>query len=355
MIKFCQRLLQGTVLLSALLASLPTLASAKPSFKLCWSVYVGWMPWDYAQQHGIVKKWADKYGIDIQFVQINDYIESVNQYTAGSFDGCTMTNMDALTIPAAGGVDSTALIVGDYSNGNDGILIKGQGDMAALKGQPINLVELSVSHYLLARALEKAGMSEKDVQVVNTADADLVSAFSTPSVKAIVTWNPLLAAAKQQPDSHLLFSSAQIPGEILDLLVVNRATLQKHPELGKALTGAWYETLRTMAGDSAEAVAARSQMAQASGTDLAGFDQQLAATHLFSTPQQALAFTQNAQLKTTMQAVAEFSFRHGLLGDNAPSADVVGISTPAGTWGNAGNIKLHFDDSYLKLAAANQL
>ena len=193
MIKACLRLL---LLCTVALFSVNTLAADKPSLKICWSIYAGWMPWDYAQQSGIVKKWADKYGIDIQFVQVNDYIESVNQYTAGGFDGCTMTNMDALTIPATGGVDSTALIVGDYSNGNDGILLKGKGNIASLKGKPINLVELSVSHYLLARALEKSGMSEKDVKVVNTADADLVAAFGTADVHSLVTWNPLLAEAK---------------------------------------------------------------------------------------------------------------------------------------------------------------
>jgi hypothetical protein len=47
----------------------------------------------------------------IELTQINDYVESINQYTAGKFDACVMTNMDMLTIPAAGGVDSTALIV----------------------------------------------------------------------------------------------------------------------------------------------------------------------------------------------------------------------------------------------------
>lgn len=266
-----------------------------------------------------------------------------------------MTNMDALTIPAAGGVDSTALIVGDYSNGNDGILIKGTNSLTALKGKPINLVQLSVSHYLLARALEKNGMSEKDIKVVNTADADLVAAFGTSDVQAIVTWNPLLAEAKKQPGSQLAFSSAQIPGEILDLLVVNTATLKKHPELGKALTGAWYETLQAMSGDSSAARQARTFMGQAAGTDLAGFDEQLAATHLFATPQQALEFVQNAQLKATMQSVAEFSFRHGLLGDGAPGADVVGVSTPAGLWGNTGNVKLRFSDEFLKLAADNKL
>jgi hypothetical protein len=48
-------------------------------FKVAWSIYVGWMPWPYADESGILRKWADKYGISIQLVQINDYVESLNQ------------------------------------------------------------------------------------------------------------------------------------------------------------------------------------------------------------------------------------------------------------------------------------
>src|SRR5210317_2268157 len=155
---------------------------ARDSFQICWSIYVGWMPWAYADQKGIVDKWAKKYGIEIDVVQINDYVESINQYTAGQFDACTMTNMDALTIPAAGGVDSTALIVGDYSNGNDGVILKNKSSLKDIKGQQVNLVELSVSHYLLARGLEKVGLSERDIKVVNTSDADMVAIYGTDDV-----------------------------------------------------------------------------------------------------------------------------------------------------------------------------
>ena len=116
--------------------------AAKDKYRVAWTIYVGWMPWDYAASSGIMKKWADKYGIEIELVQVNDYVESINQYTAGSFDACVMTNMDALTIPAAGGVDSTALIVGDFSNGNDGVVLKGKTKLADIKGQKVNLVEL---------------------------------------------------------------------------------------------------------------------------------------------------------------------------------------------------------------------
>ena len=257
----------SALLLSSLLLS--TTAQAQDSFKVCWSIYAGWMPWAYGAESGIVKKWADKYDINIDVVQINDYIESINQYTVGEFDACTMTNMDALTIPAAGGVDSTALIVGDFSNGNDGIILKGESELAAIKGQNVNLVELSVSHYLLARALDSVGLSEADVQVVNTSDADMVAIYGTDDVTSVATWNPLLSEISQQPSSTVAFNSAQIPGEIIDLLVINTDTLSAHPELGKALTGAWYETMALMSSDTEEGRAARLEMGEASGTDLA--------------------------------------------------------------------------------------
>jgi NitT/TauT family transport system substrate-binding protein len=92
------------LLLGSVLITQPAKAAEKTSFKVAWSIYVGWMPWDYADKSGIRKKWADKYGIKIELTQVNDYVESINQYTAGAFDACVMTNMDMLTIPAAGGV-----------------------------------------------------------------------------------------------------------------------------------------------------------------------------------------------------------------------------------------------------------
>ena len=78
------------LILVLLLGLFSTSIFAKDNFKVCWSIYVGWMPWGYAQESGIIKKWADKYGISIDVVQINDYVESINQYTSGGFDGCSM-------------------------------------------------------------------------------------------------------------------------------------------------------------------------------------------------------------------------------------------------------------------------
>ena len=348
------RLINTPLALALLLFS--ALTPAAEPFKVCWSIYVGWMPWGYGAEQKIIDKWATKYGIEIEVIQINDYIESINQYTAGQFDGCVMTNMDALTIPAAGGVDSTALIVGDFSNGNDGIVLKGKNKtLKDIKGQHINLVELSVSHYLLARALETVGLKEADVKVVNTSDADMVAVYGTKDVTAVTTWNPLLSEILTRPDSTRVFDSSQIPGEIMDLMVVNTATLKKNPALGKALVGAWYEIMELINANDKAAVAAKNAMATASGTDLPGFESQLASTKMFYTPAAALELVNSDELLKTMQKVAGFSFDHGLLGEGAPDAKFIGVEGPRGVYGNKENIKLRFDTTYMQLAADKKL
>ncbi|MCX2794669.1 putative urea ABC transporter substrate-binding protein [Microbulbifer thermotolerans] len=342
-----------SILLLAL--TLSSTASARDSFKVCWSIYAGWMPWAYGVEQGIVQKWADKYDIDIEVVQFNDYIESINQYTVGEFDACSITNMDTLTIPAAGGVDNTVLIINDFSNGNDGIVLKDKTSLADIKGQKVNLVELSVSHYFLARALETVGLSERDIQVVNTSDADMVAVYGTPEVTAVATWNPPLGEILSMPGANQVFDSSQIPGEILDMLVVKTEVLEKSPELGKALTGAWFELMEIMQAKDATAKAAKTFMAQAAGTDLAGYEAQLATTAMFYTPEAALKFTNSPDLRTTMQKVAEFSFEHGLLGEGAPDAGFIGIETPAGIYGDRNNIKLRFNPAWLQMAVDGDL
>lgn len=351
------RLFTAFLIAATLLVQAPAaMAEKKSSFKVCWSIYVGWMPWGQIQDSGLMKKWADKYGIEVEIVQINDYIESINQYTAGEFDGCSMTNMDALSIPAGGGVDTTALIVGDYSNGNDGIVLKDKSALSDIKGQTVNLVELSVSHYLLVRALDQLGLTEADITVVNISDADLVAAYGTPDVTAVVTWNPLLSEIAAMPGAAKVFDSAETPGEIVDIMMVNTETLADNPDFGKALVGAWYEMMAIMSKDDGPGTAARTAMAEASGTDLAGYDAQLASTEMFYDAQVAVNFTSDSGLYRTMDFVRKFLFAKGILGEGAPSEDYVGIQFPGGEiLGDPNNVKLRFDPTYMAMAASGGL
>jgi NitT/TauT family transport system substrate-binding protein len=111
--------------------------------------------------------------------------------------------------------------------------------------------------------------------------------------------------------------------------------------------------LKLMAAKDPKALA---HMAKASGTDLAGFNSQLATTKMFWTPAEAHTFATSPAVVKTMDLVRKFSFDHGLLGEGAKSVDAVGIEFPGGkTLGNAKGVKMRFDASYMKMAADGTL
>lgn len=347
-----RKIFSAVILLLLAVTFCTTCGKEKKEYRIAWSHYTGWEPWEYADNAGILKKWGDKYNIVIKLDRINDYIESINLFTAGKYQGCAMTNMDALTIPAAGGVDCTALIVGDYSNGNDGIVTMGEKSVKELKGRKVMLVQLSVSHYLLSRALEMNGIKEKELTLVNTSDAEIGSIFKTQKGSIAVTWNPILMNAVKTPGANLIFDSSKIPGEIIDLMVVN----SKAPEeLKKALVGAWFETMQIMQ-DKSKSPAAVEFMAKNSGASADEFNAQLKTTAMFYKASEAVTFTRDVKIRKTMEYVRNFSFEKGLFGQSVTTKDYVGVEFPDGTvTGNKNNIKLRFDVKYMQMAADNKL
>jgi NitT/TauT family transport system substrate-binding protein len=353
--KFCNFFLIS-IFTIAIISVFNTNTLAKPKkYTVAWSIYAGWMPWDYAGHSGILKKWADKYGIKIDLVRM-DYIPSVEAFVAKKVDACVMTNMECLDMPASSGVDCTILIMGDYSNGNDAILTRDGIGISDLPGNNICLVELSVSHYLLARCLDMNGLKESDVNLINTSDSDIGPVFlSNKSQKVVITWNPIVMEIEQAPGIRKIFTSADIPGEILDLMVVNTDVLKGNPDFGKALTGAWYEIMNIMSKRGPEADKALSFMAESAGASLVEYKKQLATTAMFYTPQSAVDYTKSNEIKEKMNFVRQFCYKHGLLGENAASADVVGIQYPDGTFqGDRKNIKMRFDVTYMQHAAEDK-
>jgi NitT/TauT family transport system substrate-binding protein len=321
------------------------------------SIYVGWMPWYYAWENGIVERWAKAKGLDIEVKYYTDYISSVNAYVAKQDDACVMTNMEALDMPCVAGVDTTVVILGDYSNGNDALLVRDGLTLQGLKGQSISLVELSVSHYLLARALEQVGLKESDVTLLNTSDQTIGPAFiANKSQKAVVTWNPIVMQIESHPGVTKIFDSSKIPGEILDLCVVNSKELAENPAFGEALVGIWYETLALVSKPGPAADAAIAAMAKLSGCKPEEFKGQLKTTAMFWNAKEATAYAEGPELKQKMDTVRKFCFAHGLLGPEAKSVDAIGIRYPDGTvQGGASNVKLRWDASYMKRAAEGKI
>jgi NitT/TauT family transport system substrate-binding protein len=329
----------------------------KPAFTVGWSVYAGWTPYYYLNKSGILRKWADKYGITIK-VQRFDYAPSLDAFVAKNIDACTMTNMEALDMPAASGVPTTAILVGDYSNGNDAVLVRNGLQLKDLSGKKMLLVEKTVSEYLFDRAMTIHNLRDqiKRVRMINTSDSDIATAFiGDTSASAVVTWKPMVSQIAKQKGVTSLFNSSQIPGEILDLTVVRTDVLNRPDGAGqkfaKALTGAWYELLSQMTNDKVLAA-----IAEGSQDTLASYKEQLSTTKMFYTPKDAAAFGASPELKQKMALVRQFCAEHGLLGTGVTSVDDVAIRYPdGGVQGKVDRVRLVFDVSYMQMAAQGKL
>ena len=82
------------------------------------------------------------------------------------------------------------------------ILVKAGSSLktvADLKGKKVGFAKAAGAHYLLIAALEKAGLSFKDITPAYLTPADGRAAFEKGAIDAWVVWDPFLAAAQRQP------------------------------------------------------------------------------------------------------------------------------------------------------------
>ncbi|WP_082889254.1 ABC transporter substrate-binding protein [Methylovorus sp. MM2] len=197
-----------------------SVAQAAP-LKIGYSDWPGWVAWQVA----IEKGWFKEAGVDVKFDWF-DYSASMDAFAAGKIDAVTVTNGDAL-VTAAGGAKNVMIIVTDYSNGNDMIVGKpGIKTLKDLKGKKIGLELGLVEHLLLLNGLEKVGLKETDVTIVNTPTNNTPQALASGDLAAIGAWQPNSGEAmKRVPGAKPIYTSADEPGLIYDVLTVSPSSL----------------------------------------------------------------------------------------------------------------------------------
>ena len=222
----------GLVLMLAGLVMRP--ASAEP-ITVGYSDWPGWVAWQVA----IDKGWFKEAGLDVKF-QWFDYSASMDAFAAGKIDANCMTNGDTL-VTGAGGGKGVMIMLTDYSNGNDMIVGKpGIKSIADLKGQKVGLEIGLVEHLLILNGLQKAGMSESDITLVNSTTNETPQVLASGQVAAIGAWQPIAGQAmKSLPGSRPIYTSADAPGLIYDVIAVNPTSLAARHDDWMKLVKVW--------------------------------------------------------------------------------------------------------------------
>ena len=182
-----------------------------------------------------------------------DYAPSLDAFVARNIDACTMTNMEALDMPAASGVPTTAILIGDYSNGNDALLVRNGLQMKDLAGKKMLLVQKTVSEYLFDRAMTMNGLRDqiKQVRLINTSDSDIATAFISDTSASAVGHLEAHGVADRQAEGHhvavqFVADSRRDSGPHRGAHRRARTPDGAGQKFAKALAGAWYEMLALM-------------------------------------------------------------------------------------------------------------
>lgn len=210
-------------------------AVAEP-LKIGYSDWPGWVAWEV----GIEKGWFKEEGVDVKFEWF-DYVASMDAFAAGKLDAVSMTNGDAL-VTGSTGAKSVMAIINDYSNGNDMIVAKaGIKSAKDLKGKKIGVEVGFVGHLLLLNALEKVGLTEDDVELVNVPTNETPQVLASGDVDAIVAWQPSSGIALTQlPGSTAIYTSADEPGLIYDGLSISPQSYARDKAKWVKVAKVWY-------------------------------------------------------------------------------------------------------------------
>ena len=214
-------------------------AQAASKLTIGYSDWPGYLIWQIA----IDKGWFKDASIDVSF-QWFDYSAGMDAFSAGKLDAADVTNGDALVM-GGNGAKSVMIIPIDYSSGNDMVIGKpGVKSLKELKGKKIGVEVGLVDDLLLDHGLKSVGLSEKDVTLLNTKTNDTPQVLASGEVAAVADWQPASGQAMSAaPGAHPIYTSADAPGLIYDVLAVNPQSLATHRTDWEKMVKIWYRSV----------------------------------------------------------------------------------------------------------------
>ena len=180
--------------------------------------------------------------VDVDVKLFSNYSDGLNALMSGNVDMFVPALADILP-GYISGADVKVIMVQDYSAGADGLIAKkGITSVKQLKGKNIGIELGGSDHLLLLKSLENAGLSQKDVNLVNMSTGDAANAFISGSLDAAAIWEPSLSMAKQQTGGNILTTSGdkEFEGLIPAVLAVNGNSLNTKRDDMKAVMRAWF-------------------------------------------------------------------------------------------------------------------
>ncbi|MGM9426985.1 ABC transporter substrate-binding protein [Hydrogenophaga sp. MI9] len=210
-----------------------------PPLKVGMNPWVGYDPLVLARDKGLLDTTL------VKVVELSSSSESLRHFRNGLLDGAALTLDEALRL-ADEGMDVRIVGVLSASAGADVVVARSDiRSPAQLRGRRLAVEKTTVGALMLQRLLKAGGLQPQEVVVQNMEASQHLAALRTERVDAAVTFEPL-AGAMRAAGFSAIFDSRQMPGDIVDVLVVQARVLDRHPEQVEALALGWQRGLEAM-------------------------------------------------------------------------------------------------------------
>lgn len=229
----------GTLLLIlapalALLTGCP--ASPPPPLRIGANPWLGYEPLFLAKEMGFFAGGAVQ---PVRFASASAAIAALGEK---KLEGAALTLDEVLSVSQFD-KDLAIVLVIDFSQGADALLVRpGITRGADLKGRRIGVESSAVGAYMLQRFLEKNGLTEKELSVVHLPVDKHEAAFAAGEIAALITFEPVKSHLLAK-GARVLFDSSEIPGEIIDVIVVRASYLRGNQKVVEQLLAGWFKAL----------------------------------------------------------------------------------------------------------------
>ncbi|MEG4293958.1 ABC transporter substrate-binding protein [Microcoleus sp. D2B6] len=200
--------------------------------------FVGYTPLIIAQEKGFFKV----QGVDVELSYV-DYSQLQDaDFSAGKYDGIGLTLGDFIILSATN-PDMQAVMVVDESTGAD--VVVAQSDIKTilnLKGKKLGANLGSFSEVFVTEMLKTSQLTSDDVRLVKVDALEVPQRLQNNAIQAGHTWEPYLSEALKL-GAHILFTSKQTPGLILDAIAFRGEVIRDRPEDIRAFVRGWLQGL----------------------------------------------------------------------------------------------------------------
>jgi NitT/TauT family transport system substrate-binding protein len=179
-----------------------------------------------AHEKGIFKK----NNVDVNVTLLPKYGDAVNIYSNGELDGIFAVYSDII-IQQSKGIDTKVVYNLDSSYNADAIVGKGN-NLSDLKGKKIGVEGINTfSHFFVLKSLEKAGLTEGDVQFVDMPVQNVSTALQKGEIFAGHSYDPFISDAINK-GFKILSTGAAVPGIITTVLAFHSDLInQRAPDI----------------------------------------------------------------------------------------------------------------------------